>query len=451
MSSSNKRIKETPIDRLSALPDTLIIHILSLLDVNQSAITAVLAKRWRNFWRESPRLVFIEKSRLPENTRDFVARVNRILLVISGGRNDLETFEVEFYYKNIYSLDVDVWFDFAIRNKVKQVSVLLNSTRPSILDSYSLPQMMFHNSNLKRLILRGCVLAPRGTIEWRSLTELRIGRVELQQHVIENILSGCPVLCFLWLIYCWGFSRLKVESKCLYKLSVCDRENELNHNEPLLRISAPYVRKLWVSLNPEGRKLSLGNTSSLVKATIDFIGSGWNIDSEEMMDNAKELLEKIRHVKTVTMRGCCIEVLSSLAMTGYQFPQSARTRLSVNAPTENGSIDGILGLLESSPNLEALVIEGSFFLEEPAICEDPKGDMNCDLLHLKTITFKKFVHPDLDGEPMLTLARILLNKAPALSKMVVNIKGIALSEPFKIAQTLLSYPRSSMKAVILLN
>ncbi|GFP79982.1 F-box/LRR-repeat protein at3g03360 [Phtheirospermum japonicum] len=448
MPSSNKRIKETPIDRLSALPDFLIIQILSLLDAKHSAITAVLATRWRNLWRESPRLVFSEMSRSPTIIRDFVARVNRILLVLSGGLNGLETFEVQFYYNYTYRSDVDAWFNFAARNNAKQLSVLLNYTGPSELDMYSLPQTMFHNSNVKRLYLRGCVLAPLRTIEWRSLTELTIGWVELQQHVIENILSGCPALYFLWLVYNWGFSRLEVESKSLYKLYVYDQKNGPNHIEPLLQISAPYVHNLRFSLDPNGRKLSLRNTSSLVDAAFEYIGSGWDSDTEEMMDNAKELLEKIRHVKTVTIRRGYSQVLSSLAMSGYQFPQSARTGLSVYALTEKHSIHGILGLLESSPNLESLLIYGLGFEEEPTICQDPKGDLNCELLHLKTITFKDFVHPDLDGEPMLTLARILLNKAPALAKMVVNVDGIALREPFKIVQTLLSYPRASMKAVI---
>ncbi|KAL3627375.1 hypothetical protein CASFOL_028738 [Castilleja foliolosa] len=448
MMSSNKRIKETQSDRLSALPDSLIIHILSLLEVKESAITAVLSKRWINLWRESPRLVFKEMSNLPDKIRDFVVRVNRTLLVLSGGRNCLNTFDIRFFYKNIYCSDVDVWLEFAIRNNVKKLILQLASTRSPILDVYSLPQMMFHNSSLEYLVLSGCVVAPRRTVEWQSLTKLVIARVELQNHVIEKILSGCPVLLFLGLSNCWGFNNLEVESKSLHKLLVYyHQENGLNQNKPLLRISAPYLHTLGVALNAKRKKLSLGNTSSLVKATIDFTGSNLDIDTE-VLDNAKELLEKIRHVKLVEMKGCCRQVLSSLAMTGYQFPQSARTRLVVKDRTEKHSVHGILGLLESSPNLEALVIEGRGFGEEPIICQDPKGDLSCDLLHLKTITLKNFVHPALCGEPMLTLARILLNKAPALEK--INIDGInGTSSPFKITQTLLSYPKSSVKAVVI--
>ncbi|KAL3654600.1 hypothetical protein CASFOL_001585 [Castilleja foliolosa] len=384
MSSSNKRLKETQIDRLSDLPDSLIIRILSLLEVKQYAITAVLAKRYRYLWRESPRLVFIEESQSPGIIRDFVARVNRTLLVISGvNRNGVKAFEIRFLYTNIYRCDVDVWFDFAIRNNVKQLSVLNN---------------------------RVCGAA--GACD--------------RKYII-----GLPY--FVLIVY----------HKLLGVRSFGGRI------EKCLQTFSPYIHILGVKLDSDGRKVSLGNISSLVRATFECVGSDLNIDTEEEMDNVKELLEKIRHVKMVGIAGDYNRVLSSLAMIGYRFPQTARTWMSVRALTKMRSVHGIIGQLESCPILEELVIEGLHIEEEPVICPDPKGDLICDLLYLKTITFENFVDPKLGGEPMLTLARVLLNKSPALEKM--NIEGISLSEPFKIAQTLLSYPRSSVKAVIIFN
>ncbi|GFP79980.1 probable fbd-associated F-box protein at1g32375 [Phtheirospermum japonicum] len=125
--SSNKRLKETQIDRLSELPDHLIIQIFSLLEVKQSAITSVLSKRWRYFWRESPRLIFREESSRSKKVGDFVNGVNRALLAVCG-RMGLETLEFEFLDNyNSYNLDVDVWVRFAVKNRVKQVSLLLDS------------------------------------------------------------------------------------------------------------------------------------------------------------------------------------------------------------------------------------------------------------------------------------------------------------------------------------
>ncbi|KAL3620483.1 hypothetical protein CASFOL_035395 [Castilleja foliolosa] len=448
MTSRNKR----PIDRISALPDCLIIHILSLLEVKQSAITGLLSKRWQFLWTRSPRLIFREK-RLwlePPEVQDFVSWVNKTLVIC--GQNDLDTFELEFPYSESYSPDVNVWVGLAVINKAKQVSLLLSSFLDEL---YTLPRTMFQSAYLKRLKLQGCVVAPMGTIEWPSLTELRIEDSILQQHVMDKMLSGCPVLHCLVLKNCWGFNRLEVSSKSLYELWVSGPE-EGDANEHLLQLSAPYLHTLYVALFPVLRKLSLENTSSLVKATIEFLGCGER-NNAEVISNAKELLEKIRHVKVVDLRYSYVKVLSLLAMNDYRFPQSARTCLTVEVPTEECSIHFLVGLLESSPDLETLVIEGSHSDWEPYTSIDSKIGLDCDLLHLKSIVIKDFTSPNptFAGEPMLTLARILLNKAPKLEKMVIHNKRFTSSslfagtESFKIAQKLLSYPNSS-NAVILL-
>ncbi|XP_045806910.1 F-box protein At1g60400-like [Trifolium pratense] len=46
-----KRQKESDIDRLSALPDHLLLHIIQFMTTQQSAQTCVLSKRWENLWK----------------------------------------------------------------------------------------------------------------------------------------------------------------------------------------------------------------------------------------------------------------------------------------------------------------------------------------------------------------------------------------------------------------
>ncbi|KAL3620492.1 hypothetical protein CASFOL_035404 [Castilleja foliolosa] len=455
MTSPYKRIEETRIDRLSALPDCLIIHILSRLEVKQSAITALLSKRWQFLWTQSPRLIFSQKRSSILALQDFVCKVNRTLVIC--GQNDLDTFELEFPYRQSYSPDVDVWVGFAVKNKSKQVSLLLNHIlyEEGLDNMYTLPRTMFRSAHLKRLTLRGCVVAPLGTIEWPSLTELSIEHSNLEQHVMDKMLSGCPVLCCLVLIYCWGFDRLEVSSKSLYEIRVTDPdEYDLTSPTPLLQISAPYLHTLWVELYPITRTLCLENTPSLVRATLGYSMGDWYF-GEELKSKTKELFEKIRHVKVVDLRYSYIEALSLVAINDYRFPQSARTCFTVEVLTKECSVHVLVGLLKSSPKLESLVIEGYNSTAEPCTCLDAKTDLDCDLLHLKSIIIKDITYSIRVVEPMLKLARILLNKAPNLEKMVIHDKRFtsssrfAVTESFKIAQKLLSYPKSS-KAVILL-
>ncbi|GFP84216.1 hypothetical protein PHJA_000565300 [Phtheirospermum japonicum] len=80
--------------------------------------------------------------------------------------------------------------------------------------------------------------------------------------------------------------------------------------------------------------------------------------------------------------------------------------------------------------------------------ETATGDLDCDLLHLKTVKINEFADPTFGGEPMLTVARTLLKRATVLEEVVIRLRVQEISDYIKIGQTLLNYPRSSGKAVI---
>ena len=57
-----QNFKWVPIDRLSDLPDCLIHHILSLIDIKSAVQTCILSQRWNNFWTSLPKLNFDSQS-----------------------------------------------------------------------------------------------------------------------------------------------------------------------------------------------------------------------------------------------------------------------------------------------------------------------------------------------------------------------------------------------------
>ncbi|KAG2273296.1 hypothetical protein Bca4012_075297 [Brassica carinata] len=68
------------MDRISSLPDGVIIHILSFLPLEKSAQTSVLSKRWRILFAFSPTLDLLpygDYMRLPI----FLKFVERVLYV----------------------------------------------------------------------------------------------------------------------------------------------------------------------------------------------------------------------------------------------------------------------------------------------------------------------------------------------------------------------------------
>lgn len=62
-------------DRISNLPASLLLHILSFVDTTDSARTGVLSKRWKYIWRSIPILQFgCQNSSQTDTFMDFVDR-----------------------------------------------------------------------------------------------------------------------------------------------------------------------------------------------------------------------------------------------------------------------------------------------------------------------------------------------------------------------------------------
>ncbi|KAL3620520.1 hypothetical protein CASFOL_035432 [Castilleja foliolosa] len=440
VSSSDERIKEISIDRLEMLPDYLLIHILSRLDTKKAAMTSVLSKRWQYLWTETPRLSFEKDSTDIEDTRELVTRIHRAL--VHRTCSYLDCLSISFTYDKCFASDVNVWVEFAVRNRVKEFWLRLGSCTDFF---YTIPQVMYSCCSFTVLSLEGCILAPHGTIHWKYLTELSIDGVELHEHVIQKILSSCSVLSSLYIRECYGFERLDIYSQSLHCFSTDDCEDE---NSGLsIEISAPYLRQLFMS---RWRVVRLPNIQSLIYAEIQFDLSLDGVTEEEMID-MMDFFEDIKHVKELKLGYRCIEVVSKLAENGWQLPKSTRERLTIEALRYEFSIPAIVLLLESSPKLESLVV----------LCYDdfaPEGstwdlvgwdDLACDLQHLKTVELTNYADPNLNGEPLLTMGRILLKRATTLEKMVFDsTENLTESFAAKISQELHSYPRSSQKALV---
>lgn len=301
LSSSNKQIKEMRSDAFSELPDSLLIHILSFLDVKSAGITSVLSKRWKYLWAESPNLVFLGNEVTcwgTDHALNFASWVNRTIAIRQG--NYLERFVVDLVSECSAS-DVDDWVEFSVKNNVKELVLSIYSPRNT---SYTPPQVIYSCSSLTTLNLLECSMTYEGTIAWQCLTSLTLYGVMLNQHLVDEILSNCPLLNDLELRLCWGFDRLEVNSQCLNSLTI--EEFEI---DPFVEISAPCMHFLSIAVFSQGKKWQLRNISSVVSASIDFLEGGDG--SEEVMVNVKEFLENFKHINDLHIHYLFFEVCIS--------------------------------------------------------------------------------------------------------------------------------------------
>ncbi|KAG8371915.1 hypothetical protein BUALT_Bualt12G0012500 [Buddleja alternifolia] len=336
-------------DRLSALPD-----VLSLLGTKDVVRTNVLSRRWRYLWTDLSEFNLRNYSKEIEKIRSFVDWVSLNLVIRSGIY--LKKFKVNFDYKDCFASSVNLWVQFVIKYKVKDVSLHLYSSNYFF---YKLPQLMYFNSSLTNLSLRNCIIAPPATMEWKSLTSLSIMQVELSRDVMRTILSGCPVLEYLKLTKCWGSRIFDINIRSLREFVIEDWKDRS------LEIFAPYIQLLSIacySIEIQLPTFRLVDISSLVRANLVFsryFCPTSEASHENMMNYVRTLLGELKDVKELVLGTWFIQVLSALKRKRWQLSQYSCKCLRLNSYRLEYSIPGILCMLESCPDLETLVVKGS--------------------------------------------------------------------------------------------
>ncbi|KAH0644063.1 hypothetical protein KY290_033458 [Solanum tuberosum] len=426
-----KKIKVSE-DRLSDLPESILLHILSkILDDNESIVrTSVLSTRWRFLWMSVPLSLFYS---LPhpllryteKDVSDFIASINRDLYYWRSSQKIVEFRVILPWYNTSYVKDVDLWVHFA--TKVAMVECFTLGFDKESNSRYEFPQFAYKNKYLKSLDLRKCELNPCGSINWSCLTFLSIASLNLTDGVLEKVLSGCPNLEDLELKNVLGISRLEVSSMKLTYLSILDCQNE--NDDIQIEILAPHLKYLQlfgycnkICLNPR-------NLASLV-STIIFLEFDEECNLEKECSYLKELLHGVGHVEKLELGPWCIQCMSILELKDWKSPPSNRKFLKLNISLESLDISGIYSFIQSSLDIETLVIDWyEYEWENLSLSykdDDDEyskwfetHDSNCSLRHLKTINFIDFYGSLSENKSILSWVKYLLKNATMLEKFMV--------------------------------
>ncbi|XP_059278153.1 probable FBD-associated F-box protein At1g32375 isoform X4 [Lycium ferocissimum] len=168
------------MDRLSELPESILLHILSFLDMKDVVKTAILSKHWRNLWTIVPTLDFVNHELYPY--RDFADFVNRTLLC--RGNSKIRRLRIGFFLNDSSRKDYDGWILYAAKNNVEELFLEFHQD----CCYWFPPQCVYRNSSLKTLSLSSCKFTRDLQITWNSLTKLTLSCAVLGDQDIHKIM-----------------------------------------------------------------------------------------------------------------------------------------------------------------------------------------------------------------------------------------------------------------------
>ncbi|KAL8039137.1 hypothetical protein ABFX02_10G015400 [Erythranthe guttata] len=245
-------------DRISQLPDDILVCILSLLPVKESARTSVLSSRWINLWKHTPSLN-LNAPFTPFEVRDvekcnFVRWVNCVIR--SHRAPTLKEFVVRFTLDRENRHAITRWLEFAFSRRVEKLE----------FDFYG-----YHDASYyyrfpeKFLTLKGPL-----SNNFKSIKVLSFKCLNVTDEDIDFFLRNCPLL-----------EQLIVHgSEKISKLEICGSSLRLKHldmhccyNMKSLEISVPSITSLAV---PILERLLIKNVPMLVEMFVNCAGDTIN-------------------------------------------------------------------------------------------------------------------------------------------------------------------------------
>ena len=207
-------------DKLLELPDFILHHILSLLPTIDVVRLSLLSKRWRRIWYSLPALNFSDSScAKPTNFCKNVGKCMRLRKadLVSGQNTAITSFKLATSFSWRWST-IDGWLSLVSHSKLKELDISISS-RPK--KWYRVPHDLLRIRSLLYIRLVGVeVKGLEFSISLPSLSSFSLEKVNMDDQVLRNLISGCASLERLCVHSCRGLSKPKVSSSRLKFLEI---------------------------------------------------------------------------------------------------------------------------------------------------------------------------------------------------------------------------------------
>ncbi|XBH83789.1 hypothetical protein VPH35_072126 [Triticum aestivum] len=224
MPERRKKAAASGEDRISTLPDALLLHTLSLLPSDEAVQTCVLARQWRNLWTYTPSLRLIHEVDVDSDDEDDVdvdkprfssaEHFNKFVshLIVLRDRSPLVNCEIELYPFYPYPFNpnvprtptqaVQLWIQYALACQVRLLNIIDNCG-----DQRLLLNVPFISSYLMTLHLQNVTL--ESSMDFSSclvLENLEITYCNIFMHKISS--KSLKRLCIAY-----GYFRTEVRTR----------------------------------------------------------------------------------------------------------------------------------------------------------------------------------------------------------------------------------------------
>ncbi|KAJ1686904.1 hypothetical protein LUZ63_018294 [Rhynchospora breviuscula] len=340
---------------LSALPEPVLVHILSFMDPKEAVQTCILSKRWRKLWTLIPSLNLIN-FRFKGTDAAFVHFVTSMLYF--RGASKLETFSLHWRAskhvadEEFCQIHVGVatsWIYSVLSCKPLAISLELHK-----FHYLKLPHALFTCASLEQLELKLYSYSnneePLGPkyVNLPNLKKLMLSELTLNDPIMQGIFSGCPLLKELSLSCCiLEFSEMKSDMLSHLSFIGC-------RGSKVVEIFMPSLISLYLTNQClEKTKLSLKNTASLVKVCLFY--SYFDVSR---FSGALEFFKCLTAVPVIDLKfyGSGVKDLLEKIIPNCPIFHNLK-QLTFGQWGTNEKLDVLCQLLQHTPNLEKLTLE----------------------------------------------------------------------------------------------
>lgn len=395
-------------DRISELPDEILVFILSFMTLKEAAVTSVVARRWMPLWASISHLYFDAAKSLHRFTfrpdlyelerEKYVNLVNRVLGLHNGPC--LNEFRIHFDLDKTCQGDINEWLRFALTKRLQRLELDFSQSHYN----YNPDSSVYYTFPFHQLGPAFLGINPRLFIGFNSLKALHLNCVHVTGGAVECILSICSLLETLSVWRSHDFGSLKVAGPLnlnYLEISDCEGINTIQIDDTPNLVSFIYRGPCIILL--------LENVPLLTQVCL-----GGNMSSVYLRDILCSLLT------------CCFSQLQILSLKIYspvrfdafgvfpRFPKLKHLTLLSGAHQEF-SLLGVTKLIEGAPYLQKFELQLTWNeLKRENTME--RKVMKMPHEHLKVVEFGGYYGRRCDFE----LVMYFFENAVCLEKMVIN-------------------------------